>query len=102
MLEVTLFSTAAGRCQPADFLGGLEKSWRVAIMTDIEAVATHGFRAPASVKAIKGHRPMCEIRTGGFRTFFAIKGNTLWVLHICKKQDQERGIDAASSRMRDL
>lgn len=51
------------------------------------------------MRAIKGHRPLYEIRTGGYRTFCVDVEDTTWVLHICKKQDQRRGIEVASKRM---
>ena len=54
--------------------------------------------------AIKGrpNRGLFEIPTGGFRTLFCQKGGVVWVLHVCRKQDQDAGIEAASARMRKL
>lgn len=73
---------------------------RAAIVSDIERVADSGFKAPVSIRSIKGHSPLCEIRTRGFRTFFVVDRNELWVLHCCKKDDQRRGIELADERMR--
>lgn len=101
MLEIVYFTTAAGRSQAIDFMSALQSGEAALVLSDIEAVATHGFRAPASVKTIKGHRPLCEIRTGRYRTFFAILDGRLVVLHICKKQDQQRGIEAAYRRLKE-
>jgi len=56
------------------------------------------------MRAIKGrqNRGMFEIRTGGFRTFFCQRGGVAWILHVCKKRDQDAGIDAARGRMKKL
>lgn len=43
---------------------------------------------------------MFEIRTGGYRTFFVVDRDAMWILHCCKKDDQRRGIDVADDRMR--
>lgn len=43
---------------------------------------------------------MFEIRTQGFRTFFIVDRNEMWILHCCKKDDQRRGIEIADERMR--
>jgi len=76
---------------------------RAAILADILGVAEHGRRAPVSVKTITGAHGLMEIRTHGFRTFFAIRaGAVLWVLHACRKQDQWHGIEVAKARMRSL
>lgn len=68
----------------------------------IQALRDHGLQAPISVKAIKGriNQGMLEIRTGGYRTLFCQRGGVVWILHVCKKQDQDAGIAAASKRMR--
>lgn len=73
---------------------------RAAIVSDVERVAVSGFKAPVSVRSIKGHSPLFEIRTKGFRTFFVVDRNEMWILHCCKKDDQRRGIDLADERMR--
>jgi phage-related protein len=71
-------------------------------MSDVHLVAQYGRRAPVSVKPIKGasNRGMLEIRTGGFRTFYCVVGEVMWLLHACKKQDQVAGIAVARERMR--
>lgn len=74
--------------------------FRAAILSDIERVAEYGFKAPVSVRSIKGHSPMVEIRTGGYRTFFVVDRREMWILACCKKQDQRRTIDVAHDRMK--
>ena len=97
---VRFFATEAGRSQPVEFLDAMDSRDQAAqIMRDIRDRGQHGDRAPVSVRAIKGYRPLYEIRTGGYRTFCVDDGGTTWVLHICKKQDQRRGIEAARKRM---
>lgn len=81
-------------------LEAIPARFRAAIVSDIERVAEYGFKAPVSVKSIKGHSPMIEIRTGGYRTFFVVDRNEMWILACCKKQDQRRTIDVAQDRMR--
>jgi len=68
------------------------------------AFRDHGLQAPISMKPIKGpqNRGMFEIRTGGFRTFFCQRSGVVWILHVCKKQDQDAGIAAARGRMKKL
>lgn len=73
---------------------------RAAILSDIERVAEYGFKSPVSIRSIKGHSPLLEIRTRGFRTFFVVDRDEMWILHCCKKDDQRRGIDLADERMR--
>jgi hypothetical protein len=55
------------------------------------------------MKPIKGrpNRGLFEIRTGGFRTLFCQKGGVVWI-HVCRKQDQNAGIEAARARMKKL
>lgn len=55
-----------------------------------------------SVKPIKGagSRGLFEIRTGGYRTFYCVDAGVMWLLHGCKKQDQDAGIVAARGRMK--
>jgi len=68
------------------------------------AFQDHGLQAPISMKPIKGrpNRGLFEIRTGGFRTLFCRRGGVIWILHVCKKQDQDAGIEAARARMKKL
>ena len=57
-------------------------------------------KAPISCRAIKGQRPLFEIRTGGFRTYCVVKAQRLWVLHVGRKQRQKRDIEVAAQRMK--
>jgi hypothetical protein len=66
----------------------------------VEAYRIHMHKAPISCKTIKGHRPMFEVRTGGFRSYCVVKAQTLWVLHVGRKQDQRRDIEVADKRMK--
>lgn len=104
MSEVRLFATPAGRSQPADFLATLPARDRAQIVADISALRDHGLQAPISMKPIKGkpNRGMFEIRTGPFRTFFCWKSGVIWIFHVCRKQDQDAGIDASRARMKSL
>lgn len=99
-LTIGFYSTDAGRSQPIEFLDELEERDRYYIQADLATFAEHGDGAPISIKAVKGKKPMMEIRTGGYRTFFVRLVDRVWVLHICKKQDQRRGIEAAAVRMK--
>ncbi len=74
--------------------------FRAAILSDVERVAEYGFKSPVSIKSIKGHSPMFEIRTGGYRTFFVVDREEIWVLHCCRKDEQRRGIEISDERMR--
>ncbi|MGC3997508.1 MAG: type II toxin-antitoxin system RelE/ParE family toxin [Anaeromyxobacter sp.] len=104
MFEVRFYTTHAGRSQPTEFLDELLGRDRAQVVADIMAFRDHGLQAPISMKPIRGqqNRGMFEIRTGGFRTFFCQKSGVVWVLHVCKKQDQDAGIAAARGRMKKL
>lgn len=104
MFDVRFYATNAGRSQPTDFLGSLAARDRAQIVADITALRDHGLQAPISMKPIKGrsNRGLFEIRTGGFRTLFCQRGGVVWVLHVCRKQDQDAGIEAARARMKKL
>ena len=80
----------------------LGAKYRAAIRADLEIVARAGMRAPVSVKTITGHSPMWELKNGDYRTFFMIDDGVLWVLAVCKKQDQRRTIHVAADRMKAL
>ena len=99
-----MFETRAGRRPVEDFLDGLPAGIRALVLGDVMLVAEHGRRAPVSVKAIKGprNRGLVEIRTGGYRTFYCVAGGVMWLLHGCKKQDQDAGIEAARERMKQV
>jgi hypothetical protein len=68
----------------------------LAWMTSVGAVIRSRSNSPRS------NRGLLEIRTGGFRTLFCQKGGVIWILHICKKEDQGAGIEAARARMMKL
>lgn len=104
MFEVRLYETAAGRCPPRDFLDDLPVKDRALVLADIVALGAHGVNAPLSTRTIKGrpNRGMAEIRTGNYRTFYCLRRGVLWVLHICKKEHQAQGIEAARRRMETL
>lgn len=104
VLEVRMFETRAGRRPVEDFLDGLQVATRALVVGDVKLVATHGRMAPVSVKPIKGPQTkgLMEIRTGGYRTFFCVVGGVLWLLHGCKKQDQDAGIIVARERMKQV
>lgn len=85
-----------------DFITCLDEKFAALIFADIDMVAEHGRKAPVSVKPITGHSPLCEIRTGGYRTFFYATGDAIIVLHSCKKQNQDHGIKLAYKRIQEL
>jgi phage-related protein len=101
-LAVDFYTTEAGRQPARESLDSLPAADRAYILTDLAAYARDTRRAPVSWKPIKGHRPMNELRTGRFRTFFVVSEGTLWVLGVCKKDNQEREIAAAGARMKRL
>ncbi len=96
------FATEADRCPPKEFLDELPVADSAAIIADIVAFSTYGDKAPISMKPIKGHKGLWEIRTRGYRTFYAVVEGTMWVLHVCRKQDQRRGIDVAVGRLKKI
>jgi len=104
VFEVRFYATDAGRSQPTEFLDSLPARERAQVVADIMSFRDHGLQAPISMKPIKGwpNRGLLEIRTGGFRTLFCRKGGVVWILHVCKKQDQDAGIEAARARMKKL
>jgi hypothetical protein len=104
VLDVRMFETPAGRRPVQDFFDGLPASFRALVLGDVALVAGHGRQAPVSVKAIKGpeNRGLLEIRTGGYRTFYCVVGGVMWLLHGCKKQDQDAGIEVARQRMKQV
>ena len=101
-MNVGYYETAAGRSPPREVIEKLPEVMRAAVRSDIHLVAQYGVKAPASLKPLRGHSPMWEIRTGGYRTFYYFANQVLVVLHVCKKQDQKRGIALAYKRMREL
>jgi len=99
-----MFETPAGRRPVQDFFDGLPAGIRPLVLGDVALVVEHGRQAPVSVKAIKGpqNRGLLEIRTGGYRTFYCVAGGAMWLLHGCKKQDQDAGIEVARQRMKQV
>jgi hypothetical protein len=104
MFEVRFYETAAGRSQPRDFVAALRGNDRALVMGDILLLGTQGIRATISTRTIKGkqNRGLAEIRTGNFRTFYCMKRGIIFILHICKKEHQKQGIEAARERMKVL
>ena len=104
MFDVRFHETAMGRSQPRDFLGELPRKDRMLVAADIEALRVHGLTAPISTRIIEGeqNRGLVEIRTGNFRTFYCMKRGIVWILHVCKKEHQRRGIETATARMKGL
>lgn len=104
MFEVRFYASDAGRSQPNEFLDALPARDRAQNVADIMACRDHGLQAPISMKPIKGrpNRGLFEIRTGGFRTLFCQRAGVVWILHVCRKQDQGAGIEAARARMKKL
>jgi len=103
-LDVRFFQTSTGRRPAQDFLDGLQAGDRAQVLGDVSLIALHGRSAPVSVKAIRGprNRGLLEIRTGGLRTFFCVTGGVMWLLHGCRKQDQDAGIEVARARMKQV
>jgi phage-related protein len=99
-LAIRYFAFEGSASPVVEAIEALDERYRAAILTDIERVAEYAFKAPVSMGSIKGHSPLMEIKNGGYRTFFVVDRNELWVLHCCKKQDQRRGIEIASERMK--
>lgn len=82
-----------------EFIDGLAARFGAAIYSDVELVAQYELGSPVSIKSIKGHSPMFEIRTGQYRTFFVFDRGEMWVLACCKKDDQKATIATAAQRM---
>lgn len=100
MLDLSFFATEAGRRQAIEFLDALPDSDRAYVLADVEAYRIHLLKAPISCRAIKGHRPLFEIKTGSFRTYCVVKAQRLWILHVGRKQSQKRDIEVAAKRMK--
>jgi mRNA-degrading endonuclease RelE of RelBE toxin-antitoxin system len=101
-VEVRYYVTGADRSPGSDFIASLAEPFRGQILADLTLLAREGEKAPISKKPLRGHRPMWELRIGGYRVLFVRRGQVFWVLGACKKQDQDREIAACSKRMRDL
>lgn len=97
------FATRRGRSQALDFLHSLPARDAAYIQADIVRVAeADGRPTVVSVKPIKGGDGVCEIRTFGYRALYIVMGREIWLLHVCRKQDQRRGIELAKQRAREL
>ena len=96
---MVLYQTDAARSQAADFLEALPAWERGQLKADFHVLERYGTKGPLSTKPIKGHKPMWEVRTLGFRSFFVQAEDAYVVLHICKKQDYLHGIEVAAKRM---
>ena len=94
--------TDAGRCPARDFLSALAEPFRGQILADLSLLGREGERAPISKKPVRGHKPMWELRIGGYRVLFVRERETFWILGACKKQDQAREIAACTKRMKHL
>jgi hypothetical protein len=103
VFQVRFYATDAGRSQPTEFLDALPARDRAQVVADVMALRDHGLQAPISMKPIKGARTgHVGDPDGGFRTLFCHRGGVIWILHVCKKQDQDAGIEAARARMKKL
>ena len=96
-MRVGYYETGTGRSAPRDFIDRIAEPFRGS-----DTVAEHGAKAPVSMKPVTGRSPMWEIRTGGYRIFYYFAEDMVVVLHVCKKQDQRRGIEIAGKRMNEL
>lgn len=103
-MRVAYYELVSGRSPPRDFIASLAEPFRGSIRADVHTLAEHSgsIHAPVQTKAIKGHAPLHEIKTGGYRTFYYCESDLLVVVHVCKKQDQKHGIAIAYKRMREL
>jgi hypothetical protein len=101
MFEVRLYSSVAGRSQATEFLDSLPNRGRALDRGGHHGAARSRAAGANLDEAIKGrpNRGLFEIRTGGFRTLFCQRAGVIWILHVCKKQDQVAGIEAARARM---
>lgn len=101
-MEVRYYVTDADRSPADEFIRSLAEPYRSHIRADLSVLGREGDKAPISKKPIKGHRPMWEVRTGGYRTFFVRIGDVFWILGSCKKQNQDREISTSAKRMKQL
>ncbi len=99
-LDIRYFALEGSTSPVVKALEDIEDRFRAAILSDVERIAEYGLKAPVSLRSIKGHSPLMEIRNGIYRTFFVVDRNEMWVLHCCRKQDQRHGIEVASERMK--
>jgi hypothetical protein len=70
-----------------------------AIISDIEARAQGG---PVEDNLLRGHAPMRQLTVWGYRVLHIINQEVLWVLEICKKQDQDAAIERAAKRTEEV
>jgi phage-related protein len=107
-MDVIYYQTSSGREPVRVYINELPKEDRVIITSDLEQIRDHGIMA-ANVVSRKLIEKLWEIKTGTRsqqRLFYCvISGDTLVLLHACKKQKQgaQRGdIDLAYKRMREV
>jgi hypothetical protein len=98
-LRVDYYRAANGRAPAQEALDGLPPAVAAYVVADIEMFGKHERKAPVQWKVIRGHKPMLELRTGGYRTFVVGHRGVLWVLGVAKKQNQDREIAACEPHM---
>jgi phage-related protein len=107
-MNIVHFRTASGREPVHDYVSALPEADRAAITGDMELVRDYGVRhAPVTTRKLKGK--LWEIKTGARqqqRIFYCVaSGDSLVLLHACKKQKQGSqvdDIDLAYKRMREV
>ena len=93
------FRTEKGNTPTQDFLAKLkDEDAAGTIVADIELIAEHGPKAPASMRPVTAWLPIWEIRTGVYRTMYVLAARAMWVLEICHKRDEKRGYALAWKR----
>lgn len=107
-MDVIYYQTSSGREPVRVYINELPKEDRVIITGDLEQIRDHGIMA-ANVVSRKLIEKLWEIKSGTRsqqRLFYCvISGDTLVLLHACKKQKQggQRGdVDLAYKRMREV
>jgi phage-related protein len=101
-LLVLYYQTRAGRRPAKDFIERLAKREGAQLLADLDLISEHGLEAPVSMKPIKGHHGMHELRIGPNRAYYVMVEDTMVLLGGSKKDDQEREIKACAARMKDL
>jgi mRNA-degrading endonuclease RelE of RelBE toxin-antitoxin system len=97
------YYVSSNRTNPTlDFIDALPPEIRAQIKGDIAEVGERPHDPSVVWRWITGHSPMREIKTGGYRTFFFIEAEFIWVLNCAKKEAQEHAIRVAADRMKSL
>ncbi len=100
---VLYYQTLAGRRPAKEFIDALSKREAARVVADLDMIAEYGLGAPVSMKPIKGHHGMYELRRGPNRVYYAlVDADTMVLLGGSKKDDQDREIEACRNRMKDL